>query len=149
MVSVVICELFIFLSAIISLLFGAYNWWAVASIEVTLGGEETGINEAMLETQKKREEEMIRVSGIIADGAKTFLFQEYVYLVIFMICFAIIIALVAEYKLGTFWTTCSFITGFTTSILSGYIGMRIAVIANVRTTKEASISLHRGFVTAF
>jgi inorganic pyrophosphatase len=110
---------------------------------------ETAINEGLLETQQKREAEMIRVSGIIAEGAKTFLFQEYVYLSVFMIGFAILLALVAEYRLGTFWTTCAFLTGFTTSILSGYIGMRIAVIANVRTTKESSISLHRGFVTAF
>lgn len=42
-----------------------------------------------------------------------------------------------------------FVLGAVTSVLSGYIGMSIAVKANVRTCKEAIYSLHRGFVLAF
>lgn len=42
-----------------------------------------------------------------------------------------------------------FLLGALTSILSGYIGMMIAVRANVRTCKEAISSLHRGFLVAF
>jgi len=34
-------------------------------------------------------------------------------------------------------------------MISGYIGMKIAVMTNVRTTNEAAASLNAGFVTAF
>jgi inorganic pyrophosphatase len=36
-----------------------------------------------------------------------------------------------------------------TSILSGYIGMRIAVYTNVRTTKECTKDISNGFVVAY
>lgn len=55
----------------------------------------------------------------------------------------------AEEKLGYFYTTSAFIIGGFTSILSGYIGMRIAVYTNVRTTKECAEDIHKGFVVAY
>lgn len=55
----------------------------------------------------------------------------------------------AEEKLGYFYTTSAFIVGGFTSILSGYIGMRIAVYTNVRTTKECAEDIHKGFVVAY
>jgi inorganic pyrophosphatase len=54
-----------------------------------------------------------------------------------------------EKQVGQFYTVVPFLFGAVTSIVSGYIGMSIAVKANVRTCKEASFSLHRGFVVAF
>jgi H+-translocating diphosphatase len=50
---------------------------------------------------------------------------------------------------GDFYTTCAFIIGGLTSILAGYIGMRIAVYTNVRTTKECCDDIHKGFVVAY
>jgi inorganic pyrophosphatase len=41
-----------------------------------------------------------------------------------------------------------FIGGFT-SIAAGFIGMRIAVYTNVRTTKECAEDIHKGFVVAY
>jgi K(+)-stimulated pyrophosphate-energized sodium pump len=41
------------------------------------------------------------------------------------------------------------LSGALTSIVSGYIGMMIAVKANVRTCKAAMSGLHEGFVVAF
>lgn len=55
----------------------------------------------------------------------------------------------AEIELGQFYTTAAFIVGGFTSILSGYIGMRIAVYTNVRTTKECAEDIHKGFVVAY
>ena len=46
-------------------------------------------------------------------------------------------------------TSTSFIIGGLTSMLSGYIGMRIAVFSNVRTTIGARNSWTQGFETAF
>jgi len=47
------------------------------------------------------------------------------------------------------YTTIPFLLGAFTSIISGYIGMQIAVRANVRTAKEARQSLDGGFNVAF
>ena len=60
-----------------------------------------------------------------------------------------LLAFTAEEKLGYFYTTSAFIIGGFTSILSGYIGMRIAVYTNVRTTKECAEDIHKGFVVAY
>jgi inorganic pyrophosphatase len=50
---------------------------------------------------------------------------------------------------GTFYTTVAFLIGGSTSILAGYIGMRVAVYTNVRTTKECASDIHDGFVVAY
>jgi H+-translocating diphosphatase len=50
---------------------------------------------------------------------------------------------------GTVYTTVAFLIGGTTSILAGYIGMRVAVYTNVRTTKECASDIHNGFVVAY
>jgi H+-translocating diphosphatase len=52
-------------------------------------------------------------------------------------------------NLGTCYTTVAFVIGGVTSILSGYIGMRVAVYTNVRTTKECATSIGNGFIVAF
>lgn len=67
----------------------------------------------------------------------------------FIIAFAVLLAFTAEVQFGQFYTTAAFIVGGFTSILSGYIGMRIAVYTNVRTTKECAEDIHKGFVVAY
>ena len=66
-----------------------------------------------------------------------------------MLFFALIIFLTVEQTFGEWYTTVAFLLGATTSIISGYIGMQIAVRANVRTARESVISLDRGFNVAF
>jgi inorganic pyrophosphatase len=61
----------------------------------------------------------------------------------------VLLALTAEIEFGQLYTTAAFIVGGFTSILSGYIGMRIAVYTNVRTTKECAEDIHKGFVVAY
>lgn len=89
------------------------------------------------------------ISNLIADGASTFLQQEYIYMSIFVFIFATIIAFTVENQLGEFWCVVPFVLGAVTSIVSGYIGMKIAVRANVRTCKRAMVGLHEAFVVAF
>lgn len=68
----------------------------------------------------------------------------------FILVFSILLYLTAEPADVNFpYTTVSFIIGGLTSILSGYIGMKIAVYTNVRTTKECSIDISNGFVVAY
>jgi inorganic pyrophosphatase len=92
---------------------------------------------------------MQEISELIEDGAKTFLKAEYTYLAVFMVLFSILISVAVEKRVGEFWTVGSFTLGALTSILSGYIGMMIAVKANVRTTIQCQNGLHEGFVVAF
>lgn len=47
------------------------------------------------------------------------------------------------------YTTVAFIIGALTSIISGYIGMRIAVYTNVRTAKECCTDISKGFNVAY
>jgi len=63
--------------------------------------------------------------------------------------FSLIIIFTVEPVLGEFYTTIPFLIGAGTSVLSGYIGMQVAVRANVRTTKLAMESLDNGFKLAF
>lgn len=93
---------------------------------------------------------MKQISALITKGAITFLYQEYVFLYIYLFCFAVILYFAAEPDTVVFpYTTLAFLIGGTTSIICGYIGMRIAVYTNVRTTKECAIDIHRGFIVAY
>jgi Na+/H+-translocating membrane pyrophosphatase len=44
----------------------------------------------------------------------------------------ILLALTVERRIGEFWTTGAFFAGAVTSIVAGYIGMKVAVFANGR-----------------
>lgn len=92
---------------------------------------------------------MQKIADLIEDGAKTFLHEEYRYMSVFIAVFAVVIWLTVEKSIGEFWTVVPFILGALTSIVSGYIGMAVAVKANVRTCKEAITSLHKAFRVAF
>ncbi len=55
----------------------------------------------------------------------------------------------AEPVFGTGYTTAAFAIGGVTSCIAGFIGMRIAVYTNVRTTKECASSIGEGFIVAY
>jgi inorganic pyrophosphatase len=79
------------------------------------------------------------------------------YLAIFSAVFAFIIgATVDAQEMGRTnnstnfpYTATAYLIGSGTSILAGYIGMRIAVYTNTRTTYNCCKSTHEGFMTAF
>jgi Na+/H+-translocating membrane pyrophosphatase len=60
-----------------------------------------------------------------------------------------VIFLAAEPVFGYWYTTVAFLIGGITSIISGYIGMRIAVYTNVRATKECAEDISKGFIVAY
>jgi len=66
-----------------------------------------------------------------------------------LVGFGVVLFFAAEHVFGQFYTTAAFLVGGITSILAGYIGMRIAVYTNVRTTKECATDIHNGFVVAY
>lgn len=67
----------------------------------------------------------------------------------FLFLFAILLFFTVEQHMWHFYTTAAFLIGGFTSIISGYIGMRIAVFTNVRTTKECAEDISKGFVVAY
>lgn len=94
-----------------------------------------------------------KIHAAIAAGAMAFLKQEYKFMTIFMILFAIVIALLIDDKHTDnvnegLYTAVAFIFGSIISIASGYIGMKIATAGNVRTTVSANKSLSDAFNVA-
>ncbi|MCO5560495.1 hypothetical protein L7F22_014110 [Adiantum nelumboides] len=111
------------------------------------------------------------IQEAISVGANSFLLTEYKYLGIFLGAFAVVIFLflgsVENFSLSTqqctydssqectpalitaAFTTAAFAMGVLTSVLSGYLGMKIATYANARTTLEARKSVGKAFIIAF
>ena len=76
----------------------------------------------------------------ISVGADAFLQAEYRICGMFVVCFAVVIFVLISWGQNSglgFLTTLSFLLGAATSVLSGYIGMKVAVFSNVRTTINA------------
>ena len=88
------------------------------------------------------------IAELISSGAITFLKKEYLYLEIFCILFAVILYFAAEVN-NMPYTTVAFLIGAQTSMLCGYLGMRIATMTNWRTTYACNISIDDGFHVAF
>lgn len=87
-----------------------------------------------------------KIGWKIQEGAKSFLYQEYLIMTIFIVLFSIVILIVVDIlgsKNSQFqvYATLSFIIGSFASMVCGFIGMRIAVSANYRTTFKAMNSL--------
>lgn len=93
---------------------------------------------------------MAKIAKHISDGAMAFLKSEYKILAIFVIAVAILL-----YFKGTNeensngYVVISFISGAVLSALAGFIGMRIATKANVRTANAAKTSLNKALEVAF
>ncbi|HEY5775756.1 MAG TPA: sodium/proton-translocating pyrophosphatase, partial [Xanthomonadales bacterium] len=93
------------------------------------------------------------IHGAIAQGAMAFLKQEYKFLTIFMISFAAIIAVLiddahtSDYREGIY-TAVAFLFGGFISIMSGYIGMKVATQGNARTTVSAKKDISHAFDVA-
>jgi K(+)-stimulated pyrophosphate-energized sodium pump len=93
---------------------------------------------------------MKEISGYIREGAMAFLAREYRVLAIFAVVVAVLLA-VANWSSETSspLVAVSFLTGAFCSGLAGYIGMRVATAANVRTTHAARTGLNEALRIAF
>jgi K(+)-stimulated pyrophosphate-energized sodium pump len=94
-------------------------------------------------------EKMERISKHIASGAMAFLKAEYKVLSIFVAVVALILAFSADPTTSSWMVAISFIIGALCSGLAGFIGMKVATKANVRTTNAARTSLGKGLEVAF
>ena len=94
-------------------------------------------------------DKMARIATNIQDGAMAFLKAEYRVLAIFVVVVAAILAFTANAENSSWMVAVSFILGAICSALAGFIGMKVATKANVRTTNAARTSLGKALEVAF
>ena len=87
---------------------------------------------------------MKQIAGAIEEGAKAYLNRQ----VVTISALAVVI-LVLLFIFKDTATSIGFVIGAACSLSAGYIGMRIAVLANTRTTQAATVSRHSALKVAF
>lgn len=99
---------------------------------------------------------MQKIAGQIRVGAMAFLTKEYSVITPFIVVTAVLIYLFLDTgyeNIGIAWgkplTALSFISGSFISALTGFIGMRTATIANVRTAEAARTSIVKALRVSF
>src|SRR5476649_721425 len=108
------------------------------------------IKAAWVAKQPAGDGDMAELSGYIADGAMAFLRAEWKILSYFVVIAGLLLA----YSGTTVATSSpiiavSFVVGAFLSAFAGYMGMRIATKANVRTTQAARTSLAKALKVSF
>ncbi len=109
-----------------------------------------GIKASQVKSKDPGNETMRTIAGHIQEGAMAFLGREYKVLAIFVAIVAVLLAVSNRSLATSSWLIgVSFVVGASASALAGFIGMRIATLANVRTTNAAITSLNRALGVAF
>jgi K(+)-stimulated pyrophosphate-energized sodium pump len=93
-------------------------------------------------------EKMVAIGQAVREGAMAFLSREYRVLAVFVIAAAILLFF-ANQPQGTELVAISFVVGALCSGLAGFFGMRVATLANNRTTQAARSSLNAALILAF
>ena len=105
---------------------------------------------AWVAKQDEGEENMSRIAKNIADGAMSFLKAEYKVLSVFVAAVAVLLFFKGSSEEASHGLVAvSFIVGAICSALAGFIGMKVATKANVRTTHAARTSLGKALEVAF
>ena len=108
------------------------------------------VKNSWVSKQEVGNEKMARIATNIADGAMSFLKAEYKILSIFVTAVAVLLFFKGQAELGSNgMVAVSFIVGAICSALAGFIGMKVATKANVRTTNAAQTSLGKALEVAF
>ncbi|MBS1550041.1 MAG: sodium-translocating pyrophosphatase [Bacteroidetes bacterium] len=100
--------------------------------------------------QPAGDEKMKEIAGHIADGAMAFLKAEYKILTYFVLIVAVLLGFMGMSNSDSHWSIgIAFAVGAVFSALAGFIGMRIATKANVRTAEAAKSSLAKALKVSF
>ncbi len=93
---------------------------------------------------------MKEISNYIAEGAMAFLKAEWKVLGYFVVIVGILLAVMASANPHSHWSIAiAFVIGAVLSALAGYIGMKAATKANVRTAQAARTSLSKALNVSF
>lgn len=105
---------------------------------------------AWVSKQDEGDAKMAKIAAHIENGAMAFLKAEYKVLSIFVIAVAALLAFKGSSEANSSpLVALSFIIGAICSALAGYLGMKVATKANVRTTNAARTSLGKALEVAF
>jgi K(+)-stimulated pyrophosphate-energized sodium pump len=114
------------------------------------------IKSAWVNKQDAGDKNMQELAGYIADGAMAFLKAEWKVLSVFVIFAAALLAFsgtvheINGHEIHSSWVIAvAFIIGAVFSATAGYIGMKAATKANVRTTQAARTSLKQALKVSF
>ncbi|MGQ3132470.1 MAG: sodium-translocating pyrophosphatase [Flavobacteriales bacterium] len=104
--------------------------------------------------QNAGNEKMQQIAGAIADGAMAFLKAEYRVLAIFVVAAGILLGIIStvpsiKAEHSHWFIVVAFVIGAVFSALAGFIGMRVATKANVRTAEAARTSLSKALKVSF
>lgn len=130
---------FIVIAGIFSILFAYFQFFLVSKIK--LGDGVNGMQTQLLTNESNSM--LIEIYESIREGARSFLKAEYRICCLFIVGFGAVILVLTSYVDGEWnWacgslTALSFALGAITSMVSGYIGMMVAVFSNARTTVSA------------
>jgi K(+)-stimulated pyrophosphate-energized sodium pump len=104
--------------------------------------------------QSAGSEKMQSIANAIADGAMSFLKAEYRVLAIFVVLAGILLGVIStvpgiKAEHSHWFIVVAFVIGAFFSALAGFIGMRVATKANVRTAEAAKTSLAKALKVSF
>ena len=141
-------------AAALGIFWALLQFLIVARIPVQSGttNEETGLVSGGSNATTAR---LVEIYEAIYEGAESFLRAEYSVCAFFVAVFSVVIFFLVSWGTGWdsargFFTATSFVLGAVTSMASGYLGMKVAVFSNVRTTVSAQKPGWTGcFNTAF
>ena len=103
-----------------------------------------------INAQDAGDDTMKEIAAHIRDGAMAFLRREYSVLSVFVILAAALLAWANASQPESHWLIgLSLLVGAICSALAGFIGMRVATSANVRTAAAARSSLNKALSVAF
>jgi K(+)-stimulated pyrophosphate-energized sodium pump len=105
---------------------------------------------AWVSKQEVGDAKMAKIAENITKGAMAFLSAEYKVLSVFVVAVAALLAFKGSQEANSSpLVALSFIIGAICSALAGYLGMKVATKANVRTTNAARTSLGKALEVAF
>ncbi|MGQ9810718.1 MAG: sodium/proton-translocating pyrophosphatase, partial [bacterium] len=89
-------------------------------------------------------EKMREISDLIHSGAMAFLKREYLTLIFFIVAVFIALLVAVDYR-----ASIAFLAGAGSSMLAGFIGLKAATRANVRTSQAARQGQSSALIVAF
>jgi len=153
---------FVLVCIFIGFVFAYINYRATDAVKVEAYVPDASHVDAPLVINKDNErlsvapkvaESINQISSLISNGADEFLRREYLHVGMFVAAFGLLLLILLGVTTKS-WaraalTVVAFICGASTSVLSGFAGMRIATYANSRTCIRAAQSVGEAFRVSF